>query len=241
MIVYMRDLDGLGSSSFEVNQGLNEIAKDSVDRICERILETTVNEINARLGQDKEQFDLWELSKFSSEATFPVYIAPDMTEAPTRGGALQETLALLLVKDMPLFYDGELPKDIGTVMKLSIPVYDDYQYPDQLDANILTYEVPTEMYVQINAADLPEGAVPQRYLIRRDPTDPKGRFAVFEYHSDADEGQEEVVFDTLSDREINRSMTTLINDQITTAAELLRMLGNYRVVPQHYANLPIED
>lgn len=236
----MRDVDNFSNSSFEVNQGLNEVAKDTVNSICEKMLKVTVTEINSRLLADKEQFELWELSGFPEHATFPIYIAPDMTEAPTQGGPLQETLALLLVRDTPLFYDGPLPEDIGTVMKLSIPVSRNYEYPEPLDANIFSVEEPTEMYIQISPASDDEVTVPQRYLMRRDLMDPKGRFVVYEYTSDADEGQEEVVFDALSDREIERSMTTLISDQITVAGELLTMLGNYRVVPQHYANLPLD-
>lgn len=211
------------------NFALAETARDTVDRICIDVLDASFSVLQNKLEADAEEIELYELSQFPADRTAELFVSPDRTLAPMYEDQPQETLTIMLERLAGLFDDSDHP-DLGDRVRLLFPVPRDYHYPDLLDDE----DKPTEMYIEVMPNSL-KGISHARYIIERDITDPKGRYNLYEYHSAADGGEQEI-HNAVSSQVIQETFAEPIPMSVERASRLLRSIGNFSVVIQKYAS-----
>ena len=80
----------------EANLLLAEAARDAIHLQCEQIIMTSFSRIRSKLADDAEQIGMYEASDMPEGKTVPIYVSPDMRDAPMDEDGPQETLTILL-------------------------------------------------------------------------------------------------------------------------------------------------
>lgn len=207
-----------------------ERVRNQVDKVCEGMIEYTFSLVQHYLANDAAELEMYGLADFPADKTVPIFVSPDLLEAPMVSNEPTPTLTLRLERQFE--DEGEDAQQPDT-LRMFIPVHKEHVYP----APLPNRELPPEMYIEVS--DRRDPSLHQRYIIQRDendisfdPTAPQHRYNVFEYESAADRPGEQVIHDSLSDQMLQRGMYDRIPVNAEVAMRLNRALTNYQVVKQ---------
>ncbi len=215
------------------NIELAEATRDSVDRLCEDIIDGSFAALQMRLTQDAEAIGLYAAAGFPRDVSVPTYVNPDFLQPPFYKDETTETLTLLFERQKPI--DDSLDNATGDQVRVYLPISKHYVYPAPVEAN----DRPTEIYIEIipNAKKHEQST---RYIIQPNLSDPKKRYAIYEYNSVADSG-EQIVHDEFSATGLREALINRIPEDIELASQLIRRLGNFDIIYQGDVGLTSEE
>lgn len=217
----------------KTNIELAEATRDSVDRLCEDIIDGSFAALQTRLVQDAEAIGLYAAAGFPRDVSVPIYVSQDFLDAPFYEDEPTETLTLLFERQKPI--DDSRDEATGDQVRVYLPISRNYVYPQPVGAA----DRPTEIYMEI-IPHFHKHEASTRYIIQPNENDPKQRYAIYEYDSVAD-GREQVVHDEFSPTGLREALINRIPDDIELASKLIRRLGNFDIIYQGDVGLSSEE
>jgi len=209
-----------------INLSIAEVTRDSVDRLCSEMIDKTFTLLQSKLAEDADELEVYWAAGHPEGWTVGLYVAPDMVDAPMTDDAPQETLTMLL--ERKALADEPDDEASGDKIRVYVPVPRDYSYPDALEED----DQPTEIYIEFIPKE-DKHDINVRYIIQRDETDPKQRYNIYQYESEAD-GGEQVIHDAMSDQVLRESFINRIPGDIELASQLIRRLANFDIIVQKF-------